>query len=252
MKKLATLLWLLPLPVAAQVSSTTSLGVGERLNVLPPLLRTYSGDTCRIYPERTFGDVPEGTAKMTFTVGTNGRVTAVTITQSSGTAYMDDLVTRCVKSWEFIPPTKDGQAAEITADTMVTFSRVTDHSGNMTWLTPQMRNAADIASRIILAKAEACMHENTSLPGLLAGRNLVTSIIVFYRSGEVSRVSVALSSGNNAIDKVAVECFMNVPKDEKRADYMRKLTSSVYGIPWKVMVGNAPPAQPAIEQPAPK
>lgn len=62
-----------------------------------------------------------GTATLAVTVGTEGKPTHVTLTQSSGNAALDESAQQGVKSWQFKPATRNGQATPTTIQVPVNF-----------------------------------------------------------------------------------------------------------------------------------
>lgn len=62
------------------------------------------------YPEASRRAEEEGVARASFVIGTDGRVGSCTVTQSSGSARLDDATCKIImRRWRFNPATRDGQ-----------------------------------------------------------------------------------------------------------------------------------------------
>lgn len=66
------------------------------------------------YPSTAVRLNQEGTTTLAFTIGTDGGVKNVTVSQSSGFSSLDDAAVRCVASaWHYKPAMENGQAVEV-------------------------------------------------------------------------------------------------------------------------------------------
>lgn len=66
----------------------------------------------RFYPEMSLRLNEEGTALVSFKVMTDGSVSGVQVTSSTGHSRLDDATVTCVGKWRYKPQTVDGQAVE--------------------------------------------------------------------------------------------------------------------------------------------
>lgn len=81
-----------------------------------------------------------------------------------------------------------------------------------------------------------CLRNASGRPELASGLDGMTVIWVAYRGGEVSDVSIRSSSGNDALDRFAADCFKAQPPDPERAKEMERLQSSLFPIAWRQVV----------------
>jgi protein TonB len=63
----------------------------------------------------------EGTVLLRVTIGTNGRVEAVEIEESSGFPRLDQAALKAIRAWRFAPATRGGQAVASWVTVPVTF-----------------------------------------------------------------------------------------------------------------------------------
>lgn len=245
MKRLAGLLWLLPLSAAAQPN--------EQANSAPtlPLIRLNDGGSdCSHYPGSLFKPNVSGTVQLRYTVGSDGSVTGVTVTSSSGDVQLDRGATDCAKSWKFVPPRELGLGDNVSAVAIATYA-ANDHAnfnapgrrrdGTVNWRVPMVRSAASVALADIHGQAVKCLRERQDLASA-ASTALPTQLQVILSRGEISRVLVTASSGNDALDKAAIACYSAVPKDDARKRYLSYTSDADIMLPWRTLY--AQPAAP--------
>nr|WP_302474292.1 energy transducer TonB [Roseococcus sp. MDT2-1-1] len=73
------------------------------------------------YPEAARFRNETGTVALELSVGTDGRVAGVRVTQSSGSRILDEAAQRGALAWRFRPATRDGLPIPSTARTSVQF-----------------------------------------------------------------------------------------------------------------------------------
>lgn len=109
------------LPLCLLPSLADAQGAGP-VAMHAPLVRLSTGHDCRTYPGGAFSTGTGGTVRLSYVVGSDGKVGAVTITKSSDNHRLDSDATDCVKSWKFLPPKSGGETTSVTAEAMVTYS----------------------------------------------------------------------------------------------------------------------------------
>lgn len=91
----------------------------------PPRPRSYQSDVD--YPAAALIAGEQGTVEFSLTVGPNGRVTACTVTSSSGSATLDEATCRIMRTRAHFTPARDSDGNPI-ADTV---------SSHMRWVLPR-------------------------------------------------------------------------------------------------------------------
>lgn len=80
------------------------------------------------YPESALRNEEQGTVRVSFTVGPNGRVTDCSVTQSSGSSALDAATCRIIKARARFTPATDGSGAQVSD---------TQSSPPITWRVPK-------------------------------------------------------------------------------------------------------------------
>ncbi|HEY3266074.1 MAG TPA: energy transducer TonB [Armatimonadota bacterium] len=78
-------------------------------------------DPAQEYPASAYNDGVQGTAKVGFTISTEGTVSEAHVTQSSGDNRLDDAAVDYVKRLKFRPALRHGRPAEVRANRNVVF-----------------------------------------------------------------------------------------------------------------------------------
>lgn len=237
MKRLSSLLCLLPLGAAAQT-------VQPAQPQTPPLIRLYEGDDCAHYPGSIFKPNVSGSVTLSYTVGSDGTVTNVTITSGSGDIQLDRGATDCAKSWKFVPPQETGLPSTVSSVAIATFAASENHDGtpitpgtrntSMTWRTPNVRSAATVAMTDIRNQAIRCMLGRPEM-AQAAGALFPTILQVIFSRGAITRTMVKASSGSDALDKAAIACYGAIPKNEAREKYLRYTQDAMIEVPWRTL-----------------
>lgn len=68
-------------------------------------------DTCsyKIYPTMSVRKHEQGDTKISYLIGSDGKVNNITVTSSSGSGALDSAATECVSAWRFFPATLDNR-----------------------------------------------------------------------------------------------------------------------------------------------
>jgi TonB family protein len=240
MKRLLILLCLLPSVAGAQPLNTQSLGTSQFTTggPAPALNRLSRGQDCEKYPGSRNKANTGGVVSLGYTVGADGSVGSVTITKSSGDIELDRGASDCVKSWKFLAPEKMGKSS-VEATTTVTYTsndKLNFRRGHSSWQSPGVRNASDIALNDIAQQVIKCLHENPAVAPLAATNDGTTAFEILYFRGEISKVKIQISGGNDTLDKAGIDCFMAIPKNPQRADVLDRTTDSILDIPWRMLL----------------
>jgi protein TonB len=83
------------------------------LSLRPAMLRTMEKPE---YPSRAIELGLEGVVRLSAVVGTDGRVSSVTVLESSGKTLLDRAATAAVKRWTFAPARVNGRPAACTVE----------------------------------------------------------------------------------------------------------------------------------------
>lgn len=82
--------------------------------------KVISGNPPR-YPIESRRKREQGTVVLSLTVGTDGRVQAISLARSSGFARLDDAALKAVKSWRWSPIVRDGQPVIVRGEVRIPF-----------------------------------------------------------------------------------------------------------------------------------
>jgi TonB family protein len=150
-----------------------------------------------LYPVAAMQAKVEGTTLLAFTVGSDGNVAGVAVKTSSGNADLDAASVACAKAWQYQPAWKDGVAVDMPWQARVVW---------------KMPDPAAPPFDAMFRATQACVAneraENYSEPAATP-----TVLRVKFSRGAVKTVEVAASSGNRDLDRLAANCWINVPPD---------------------------------------
>jgi TonB family protein len=187
-------------------------------------------EDCLHYPWWAKKDHVEGNAKLSYSVAPEGSVSDVAITKSSGNADLDAGAVACVKSLKYRPHSAGDVTKSLKAE--VTWSLLAHGPYQVNWrfagsITETVEATQQLTNAVI-----QCLRGASGRTDFASGLLAVTGIWVQYDRGEVSSVSVLLSSGNDALDRFAVDCFKSQPADPERARLMRHVRTSKFAVVW--------------------
>lgn len=106
-----------PAPQVKLVKQIVRVPVVQKLSQPPAL--AHEVDCRKEYPffARLFGD--EGTTSLAFIVRSDGTLTDLKVTQSSGSERLDTAALDCVKTWHYRPAIQDGKLADMPWKTTI-------------------------------------------------------------------------------------------------------------------------------------
>ena len=146
------------------------------------------------YPGAALGAQSEGATLMSYRGTDDGRIVEVKIVQSSGFANLDDAAVQCANSWHFDP------------NNPVARWNIGSHRMNIVWSLHNAIPGLPPAIGIRTGISHTCLsyYPKAEREKGIEGKTLLSFTIT--AEGSVRDISVAQSSGNDALDAAAVKC----------------------------------------------
>ncbi|MDR3526579.1 MAG: TonB family protein [Rhizomicrobium sp.] len=215
-------------PIEVAWSADTEWRVRETpAPALMPVL-TERDDSCMHYPFWARRDGAEGTASVEFTITADGHPSEISLGKPSGNEDLDKAALECVKSMRFRVPDSAAHAVSATA----TWS-ILGHSKALQWRlkgflgSEQMEAITELAAGVVQCLKGVAGHSEFA-----SGLSGTTVVWTTYHRGEIDAASVLRTSGNDALDHFAVECFKSAPPDADRAHALRHVGKAIFPVKW--------------------
>jgi TonB family protein len=191
------------IPISASNGSVAPLTDPSAVT-MPVAIASSSGGCSAYYPPIAMRLGEEGDTELQFTVAANGTVKDVSVANSSGHDMLDQAAVQCAAQWRYKPATRNGVPFDVSRHTVVRF-----RFASGTAPSPEII-ALQAAYRKVRLAGFRCI--GSSLPSdddlkLAAGK---TTLTITLKEGVISDVKTYQTSGNDKLDKRAVECFRSV------------------------------------------
>ncbi len=144
---------------------------------------------CQGYPPEAVRNSEEGKTKLAFTVKADGTIAGATVSQSSGSAALDQASLACVAGWTYAPATVDGKPVDMPWEVSVSWNL-----GNAQIVPPSALNAHACQQFYPPEAWKNGIEGDTRLRFLIG------------QDGRVTNIGVEQSSGNAPLDAAAVTC----------------------------------------------
>jgi TonB family protein len=215
-------------PIEVAWSADTEWRVKEVPPPAPMPVVTERNDSCMHYPFWAKRDDAEGTASIKFAISADGHPSDVFLSKPSGNEDLDKAATECVKSMRFHVPDNAVHQVSATA-TWSTLGRPKAINWHFEGFlgSEQAEAMTELAVGII-----QCLRGAAGRSEFSSGLGGRTMVWMTYHRGEIDAVSVLRSSGNDALDRFAVECFKNAPPDPDRAHLLRHVGRAIFPVQW--------------------
>ena len=136
------------------------------------------------YPMRALAVHAQGMTVLAFVVASDGSVKNITVSQSSGNDDLDGAAAACARTWRYHPATRDGVAVDLPWKATVEWKM------GRADILPPPRDCA----RFVPA-------------GVTAAAGVTKVSFGLNDDGSTRKLSVAESSGNDALDQAALSCI---------------------------------------------
>jgi len=199
-----------------------------------PVLIEQDRSACLHYPFWAQRHHAEGNATVNYNVATDGGVTDIVVAKTSGDKDLDEAAKACIASFKFRPLPAGSAAKPVSAQAIWSYL---EHGPSMVrWTYIGTTTATLEAGREIRQGVEACLKNAAGHAEFASGLNGATSLWLRYTRGTIGSVSVLGTSGNDALDHYATECFREEAKDPARADALPHRGTGLFKIIWRQFV----------------
>ncbi len=169
-----------------------------------------------------------GTATVKFSISADGLPGDVVLSKESGNADLDKAALECVNSMRFRVPDATKHMASATATWSTLGRPKAVHWQFVGFLGSEaMETITELRTGI-----KQCLKGMASHSEFSSGFGGTTVIWATYDRGKIDEVSVLRSSGNDPLDRFAVECFKSEPPDEDQVHTLRHIGKVIFEIRW--------------------
>lgn len=199
-----------------------------------PVLVEQDQSACFRYPWWALRHHAEGNAIIHYSVMPGGAVTDIAMSKSSGDNDLDEAAMSCVKSFKYRPLSGNNTPKPATA--RVTWSYLEHAPSLVRWTFLGATLPAVEATQKIRRGVAECLQGASGHPEFASGFAGVTTLRTRYRRGEITDVSVVSTSGNDALDRFAADCYKSEAPDADRAEVFRNIGSGAFQVVWRQYV----------------
>lgn len=204
----------------------------------PPPLSFGRPNVCTSdYPPEAAAAGHEGTVRLAFTITDKGTVADPKVDVSSGYPELDAAALACVKDWRYRPAMQNGQPISVPWMAVVNWSLSTPEQALLNQARAQ---ALAQAMKALNNEASRCLYASDAAKIAPPEFDGMTMLRVGVPNGGDAQISIFASSGNAALDEIAVACFRNAPSLKKVGALVNDGHQFGLNVPWKSVLHPAP------------
>jgi TonB family protein len=166
------------------------------------------------YPGSALQSGAEGTVTIVFSIEPDGTTKDAVVTDSSGTAALDQRALDCVATWQYRPAMRDGHPIEVPWVNVITFS-----------LHVPGPPIALVGRPVAIGKAHICLTKDyppEAIPSCAEGIAKLSYHI--EPDGTIKDLVVTESTGNASLDQASIKCasgwqYAPESQDEKQMEF---------------------------------